>query len=161
MRSRGFKLLIIFSLFCSACFLPSKTDTSHGCVTEEPNRNEIVGTWIADKAALEDMRSRGNYDPSVIPKLIFHEDGKLEALNMPDWWLNGFGKSNEGFESSLGTWKFFRYKESCVQVSLNLQIVSTNMDLSKSRFNQEPKYIMTKYIGDPDSADLMVFVKEK
>lgn len=161
MKNWNFNLILIFSLFSSACFLPSKTGISHGCIKEEPNRNEIVGTWIADKATLNDIKERGKYTPLVIPKLVFYEDGKLEAVNMPDWWLDGFGKSNQRFESSLGSWRFFRYKESCVEVSLDLQIVRTNIDLSKSRFNQEPKYIMTKYIGDPDSGNLMVFVKEK
>lgn len=165
MKIISFKLLIIFLLFSSACVLnlPSKTDFSYGCITEEPDRNEIVGTWIADKSTLEDMQGRGLYSPSVIPKLIFHENGEVEAIEMPDWWLTDSGESYRSFEPPFsGNWKFYRYKdESCFGVNLNLSPVSTNMSLGKNRFSQNPKYTMTKYIGDADEDHLMVFVKEK
>ena len=164
MKVINLQLLIIFSLFSSACVvnLPSKTDISYGCISAEPGKNEVVGTWVADKSTLEDMATRGEYDWSVIPKLILHEDGKLEAINMPDWWSDGSGKSYRSFEPSFtGTWKFSKYKDSsCLEIVLNLPTATMNMSLGKSRFGQEPKYVITKYIGDPDLGDIMVFVRE-
>lgn len=161
MKNLSLKLLIIFSMFSAACFLPRENFVSHGCITDEPNKSEIVGTYIADETALKRMESRGYYNPAVIPKLIFHEDGRLDVVNMPDWWSSSFGDSNRSIEPlSSGSWQFFSYQNGCVEVLFNLPQSNPTMDLLKSRFNQNPKYIMTRYIGDPDSGNRIIFVKE-
>ena len=160
MKSLSFKLLIIFSMFSAACFLPRGNFVSHGCITDEPNKSEIVGTYIADEDTLKRMEIRGLHNPAVTPKLIFHEDGKLDAVNMPDWWVSN-GESNKSVEPlSSGHWQFFSYQNGCLEVLLDLPLMTPTMNLLKSRFDQHPKYVMTRYIGDPDSGNLMVFVKE-
>ena len=161
MKYFGFIFLTACFLLSSSCFMSPKGHLFYGCIDKDPDKNEIVGTWIADKETLKDMSARGSYTSFMMQKLIFHENGKLEMLDLPDWWNKGDGKSFQGFESYEGNWEFSRQGASCAEVNIHYLSNFTNLNFLESRFGAEPKYIITKYIGDPDSDNMTTFVKEK
>ncbi len=71
---------------------------------ERPDERELVGGWRPTKKTLQFIRTHGNY--SEVPhKIGLYADHTITVKNMPDWWTNGFGKSNGDFDSFTGTWK--------------------------------------------------------
>lgn len=154
-------LLVIGGLCSAACHVPvGEFFNSYGCVSTEPNKDELVGVWIPDEATLEDIRTRGKYNPTVSTKLMLRADGSFEMENMPDWWKNGFGESSGGFESNSGAWKLSGAGGACWRIDLKVSNVGTSVGLLEHRFGGQPRYVIAIILGDPDSGEKMIFVKQ-
>ncbi len=149
------------SVICiSSCVIPlDRVFSRYGLTFTEPNKDEIVGVWVADEATLKDMRERGKYLVNVPPKFIFQADGNFKMENMPDWWKDGFGESRGGFETNSGTWKL-RKSNCCWGIDLQFPNLYTGVGLLEHRFNGQPKFLVEVVLGDPDSGNEMTFVKQ-
>lgn len=150
-RAIVLRILVAFSLiFLTGC--------SGGYVTDKPDKSDIVGDWIPDEATLRDMRERGGYRNVGLTKLTFREDGTFDLMNMPDWWRNGFGEPHGGFENASGTWELVNYGGHW-EIGLYLPYLYTNVGLIKGRSGQSKVYGIEVILGDPDSRNEMIFVR--
>jgi hypothetical protein len=145
------------SLIAVGCRLPTLNQLNS--TRNEPNRTEIVGTWVPDEASLRAMHEKGGYDISVQPKLALNNDGSFELANMPDWWSDVFGKSSKEFESYSGNWMISKSTQVYV---IELRPVSgTRLG---TRFGdlvgQSPPYRIDFVIGDADENNSMTFIRK-
>ena len=153
-------LLVLSGLFSAACNIPlGNLLSSYGCVSAQPNKEDIVGVWMPNEATVEDIRTRGRYNPTVTTKLDFRSDGSFGMQNMPDWWKNGFGESYGSFESNSGTWKLSNVSGTCWQIDLTFPNLGTGVGLLEHRFSGRPRYVIEVILGDPDSGEEMIFVR--
>ncbi len=82
--------------------------------------------------------------------------------NMPDWVLNLTGYSSGQFDSGAGTWKiiFSRQTDSWViDIDLVLNGKTGGGYRSLYLLGNQPPYAIFDWVGDPDSADAMIFEK--
>jgi hypothetical protein len=146
----GFLLLSLWS----ACRVPSLDELNQ--TRKEPNKSDLLGTWVLGKSSLRSMQSEGGYDVSNRPKLILKADDTFELVNMPDWWNKGLGKSNKAFQDYSGGWGLSKYGNTgfwTVYLRFSSQTRSANL------LGQNPPYRMEFIIGDPDSNVSMIFEK--
>lgn len=124
--------------------------------TNKPNINDLSGVWVPDKATLKDMAERGRYDTTLQTKLILHASGNLELVNMPDWWENMSGESGRRLHSYSGTWEIAKSREYW-EIAIFSSIMQTRLGL----LGNQPPYKIGTYLGDPDSGNEMIFVKQE
>jgi hypothetical protein len=122
----------------------------------EPPRSELIGTWMVTPDALRRMRDVGGYAIST-HSLTLHDDGKLEYVNLPDWWQD-FGDSHQQLFSGTGQWRLVNNLNSRgyweVEVSLHGWMTNTIV-IAQNRSG----YYLYAVIGDPDSGHTMMFEK--
>ena len=147
LRRRVAVTVLVTSLL-SACFLSPPP-------TNKPDVNDLSGVWIPDKATLEDMAERGGYDTTRQTKLILHADGKLELVNMPDWLEKSDGESRHGLHSYTGSWEVTKSEKDWL-----LAISYSKKGTFFSIYGNKPPYKTGTYLGDPDSGNMMIFVKQ-
>ena len=95
-------LVPIVALFIS-CNVPlGELFSPYQCVTRHAQSIDVVGVWVPDQATRDDTHIRGRYPASVQLHLHLKEDGKFEMMEMPDWWMDGFGDSHGGYKSGGG-----------------------------------------------------------
>jgi hypothetical protein len=155
-----------FDLLCGAILSCALVLSSLGCrvptlgqlnyTSKEPNKTDLLGTWVPDKDSLGEMESRGGYDISVQPKLILKADGNFDLGNMPDWWDNGFGRSNKSVRDYSGSWTLSTYGNTGVW---RIDLKSSLQTRSANLIGQRPPYRIEFIIGDPDSNTSMIFEK--
>lgn len=164
------RLLIIVFLFCvtlsAACNVPvGELLTTYGCANEA-KRDNIIGTWVPDRATLKEIQERGKYNSAVSPKIIFRESGSFELNDMPNWVWNHDDKPNGGFKSLSGEWSISS-PDGCAEIGLRHPDLSTDsgattmsrLTLLQRRIHREPIFIIEIILGDPDSGDEMIFVR--
>ena len=122
----------------------------------QPNRADLVGTWVPTSATLEDMRDRGGY-PISKHELVLLDDGSFSMLNMPDWWSDGFGRSRKGFESGSGTWSISQQGSWCVYLVFKSPITRSGYGVSLNLRRQKPPYLIHIFLGDPDEWQAILF----
>lgn len=144
-------LLVSLSL---ACRLPTSDQLNR--TRKEPNKIDLLGTWVPDRSSLQAMESEGGYDASVQPKLILRADDTFELVNMPDWWDNGFGKSRKRFQDYSGAWGLSKYGNTGFW---DVDLKSASQTRSVNLIGQSPPYRIEFIIGDPDSNVSMIFEK--
>jgi len=136
---------------CVACRTPTLNQLNY--TRQEPNKSDLVGTWVPDQASLRTMGAKGGYDTSVQPKLVLKSDGTFELLNMPDWWSSRFGESGKAFESYSGSWTVSKFSK--------VWAVALRPVASGTRFlnliGQSPPYQIDFIIGDADENNSMIF----
>jgi len=151
----GYALIVSGILFFSACtgdpYLSSYTSS-------KPNEGDMIGTWTPNSATLKDMSQRGGYDTSKsIPKLIVRADGRIDLLDMPDWWLDPFGRSSHTIRSDFGTWKLKQHGDKAWwELSLDLRDQGGRIVQLRG---ERPPYSIHFTLGDPDEGDAMVFLR--
>ena len=145
LRSRV-TITILIALLLTGCFRSVKN---------KPSVIDLSGVWVPDKSTLRDMAERGGYDTALQTKLILRANGNLELVNMPDWWESISGESRRGLHSYTGSWKVIKSEE-----NWELAIYSSAMTTSFMILGNEPPYKVGKYLGDPDSGNTMIFVKQ-
>lgn len=145
--------IIIVTLSFSSCRF---NFYSQGCTAAEPNRSNLIGTWMPNHTTLKDMRERGGYDTSVSTKLVLMENGGLEIVNMPDWWEEPFGTSRKGMASYSGSWAIYS-DQPCWSIAVKYSNVATYLNL----IGNKPPYQIEVILGDPDSGNEMIFVKQE
>ena len=162
--SRSKSLLLGLTLAVSlltSCNVPiGRAFRRYQPLSEEPDRAEIVGTWVPDPATVEDMGGRGGYDVTVPTSLILRVDGTFEMVNMPDWWNSGVGRSYKGFSSTSGRWDL-RHDRGHWSVGLTYFGGTGSVNLVEHRFRDKPRYYIEFILGDPDSGEAMIFVPKE
>ena len=146
----GFLLLSLWL----ACRVPSLDQLDH--TRKEPNKIDLLGTWVLGKSSLRSMQSEGGYDASIQPKLILKADDTFELVNMPDWWDNGSGKSHKAFQDYSGAWELSKYGNTDFW---NVYLRVSSKTRSANLLGQNPPYRIEFVIGDPDSNVSMIFEK--
>jgi hypothetical protein len=124
--------------------------------TQKPPRKEdLTGVWTPDRDTLSVLERVGGYKITTDIRIVLHSDGKLEILNMPDWWgVNGSGESRKGFRSSSGTWEITQ-RNNYVTIGIDYSDGYTELDL----LNDSPPYKIELIVGDPDQHRSMVFIR--
>jgi hypothetical protein len=145
----------IFIIAVFLCFACGCNPGAPGYTTEEPNKNDLVGTWTPDQATLEDMKKRGGYDITKVTMLVIKSDGSLEIINMPDWWEAPFGDSQGRMGSHSGSWSIYN-DSMCWTVAIKYSDRASFLNL----IGNKPPYKMEIILGDPDSGHSMIFVKQ-
>jgi len=126
---------------------------------EKPNRTDVIGTWVPTAATINDLKQRGAY---VISKheLVLRADVTFAMVNMPDWWIDGFGQSKKTFESGSGKWQFYQdhnpWTVWAIELDFPQRVVPNAIHLQR----QKPPYLIHITVGDPDSGRYMLFQKE-
>ena len=154
--SYNIKMPIIFIMVVTWGLLACRSNYgAPGYTTVEPNKNDLVGTWVPNQGTLEDMKKRGGYDISTVTNLVLKRDGSLEIANMPDWWESPFGASQKTMASHSGSWDL--YSDSpCWVVAIKYSDRASFLSL----LGNEPPYKMEIILGDPDSGHSMIFIKQ-
>jgi len=153
--SSSIKASIIFFMaayFFSACRINLG---SPGYTTVEPNKSDLVGTWIPDKATLEDMKERGGYDTLIPTRLVLKSDGSLEIANIPDWWEIPAGTSRRGMASYSGSWSLYN-DQPCWTIAVKYSNSAGFLNL----LGNKPPHKIEIILGDPDSGHNMIFIKQ-
>lgn len=130
---------------------------SHSYPRRKPDRGDLVGTWIPNARTIEDMRDRGGYDVArAKTKLVLRDDDSFEAVDMPDWWNDGFGRSSQSFQSFAGTWKLI---PNANERGWGIQLVMVSLDRTQAinLLGDERPYSIYIVVGDPDRDDSMSF----
>lgn len=145
-------ITILIALLLTGCFRSVEFSPQP---KNKPNVNDLSGVWVPDKATLRDMAERGEYDTALQTKVILHANGNLELVNMPDWWESMSGESGRELHSYTGSWEITKSGE-----YWKLAIYSSVMNTSFMILGNEPPYKTGTYLGDPDSGNIMIFVKQ-
>lgn len=132
----------------------------------EPDPSKITGTWVATAASIEMMKREGGYAPRT-PTWTFRDDGTFAMEDMPDWWLAPFGQSHQRFGSGTGRWKAYESRNDWGndwEIMVDFQSLSGYPDGLGTTLNLDafqPDYVISVYIGDPDSGRVMEFMRLK
>ncbi len=137
---------------------------SAGCISlpqnytrTEPDREQLVGTWVPDQATLRDLRERGGYDTTATIQVTLERDGSFQITNMPDWWDDSFGRSYKSFNSYFGKWEILHPQGAGIwQIMFEDSRYRRPVDL----LNNTPPYRLYFIVGDPDEDRGMTFVKK-
>jgi hypothetical protein len=122
----------------------------------KPQESDLIGTYEPDSKTQKLILKDGGYS-SAKCQIKLNADGKIEFVNMPDWWENGFGESHKKLISTNGTWHIEK-------VDKYWQIVwehENTLDLGLHLISQKPPYKIHIYVGDPDSGCFMIFERTK
>lgn len=123
----------------------------------KPKEINLIGTWKATPAALDDMHNLGHYD-YVTPRIIILSDHTFTMKNIPDWVFTASGTSYKKLISGSGRWELTPPDES--DGGYRGWGISF---LPKYRWGmlmgKEPPYSLQFPLGEPDSGDVMEFEK--
>jgi hypothetical protein len=75
----------------------------------QPKANDLVGTYLPDRATTDLVAREGRYRP-LPASITLGEGGALTITNIPDWWNTSFGDSQGGFDSGRGEWSVVRHQ---------------------------------------------------
>jgi hypothetical protein len=118
----------------------------------KPKESDLIGTYEPDAKTQKLILGDGGYS-SAKCQIKLNADGKIEFVDMPDWWQNSFGESHKKLISTNGVWHVDKNND-------YWQIVweqNNILDLSLQLMGQKPPYKIHIYIGDPDSDRFMIF----
>ncbi|MFL6375245.1 MAG: hypothetical protein ACJ73D_11310 [Pyrinomonadaceae bacterium] len=146
-------------LLCTlACNIPlGEIFSRYGSVGADFDEKQVVGVWLPNEATLRFIREEGKYGPNIHPRMQFMDDYTFRLDGMPDWWLDGFGRSSQGAHLYTGKWKISK-EESCID--LQMSDLSTRIGIREHKLGGSPKYVIEVFIGDPDSGNSMIFLKQ-
>ena len=130
----------------------------------KPLEASIAGTYVPTQKTLTMMREKGHY-PQVQSSIVLRLDGRLILTNIPDWWLDGFGKSKGGFDSGEGRWSLDNaqgFWELILDVDSARNFSSQDhnprgIGTAIAVINEKPPYLLHLTVGDPDMGDAMQF----
>ncbi len=168
-------VLAALAFTVTTCLICSLSLTDPNLPQSMPRDEDVVGRWTPSEFSLQKMAEQGGY-PLSVHEIVFEPDGAFSIVNMPDWWLNRFGESTGGFYSGQGTWKIAQWQRGRWVIEVRFTSLhahdqtvfptpdpwdptgpqdglTTFFDLS----GRQPPYTIVIYIGDPDSADVIVF----
>ena len=143
-----------------ACNVPTDEYIGqHRLVTNRPDENDLIGTWVIDGPTIEDMRTEGGYDVSRPTSLTLRHDHSFEMTNMPDWYRNGFGESGHTLLNLSGQWSLDNADGGYWSVGLKAAEFAPRMQIREPRYASQPRYVLHIVISDPDSGHFMRFIK--
>ena len=157
-------LILLLSISNLMCLVSARDyDQDHFFTKTKPDKKQLVGKYVPTEDTLSLIRDEGQYEITD-SSITLYPDGSFEVTNMPDWWLPnnaGYGKSNGGFDSGLGSWKISSFS-GLWEITLNFEsgifnsrnnISSVTLDLG----GQQRPYSIWAYVGDPDRGRVMIF----
>jgi hypothetical protein len=152
---RRFKPLLLcwLGLLIAGC-TPPNLDTLDYPETM-PSIADVAGFYLPTPETQKDIVDRGGY-PKRDASILFAADGTLTLLNIPDWWLDAFGKPGGKFINEKGTWKIEKQQDFYV-VNINFPGDSNTIFLN----GHNPPYFLNLDLGDPDSGKAMIFARQK
>ena len=119
-----------------------------------PKESDLIGTYEPDAKTQKLILREGGY-PSANCQIKVNADGKIELIDMPDWWENGFGESHKKLISTGGMWKLEN-----VQNRWGISWESDNITHGVNLLGRKPPYQIHIYVGDPDSDRFMIFERK-
>ena len=124
-----------------------------------PNEADLIGKWVPDEATLKNMRDKGRYNTNKTrTSLTLYSDGSFEMVDMPDWWRDPFGKPHGVLQSDSGYWKL---KEHSPGSWWEIDFDFPKWGGTTTALRREtPPFIIHFTLGDADSGDAMVFVRQ-
>ena len=143
---------LAFSVACACPF----TDVARHFTQDKPTDADLVGGYLPTASTLRFIRDEGGYE-EVDTSIILSLDGSFEIVNMPDWWVGGWGVSGGGFHSGEGEWETAK-----VQDWWKLWLFFTSEDppvgaRSVDIAGDAPPYELWVCVGDPDDGNYMIF----
>ena len=124
----------------------------------KPSESDILGTWRPTAETLQDIRGRGRYSAGE-PALVFHADHSFDMRDMPDWWLDGFGRSHGKLETGSGRWELAS-ADNIWQVWV-VRLHFPSFETSVHLYHQHAPFLIFVRVGDPDIGDAMFFERSK
>ncbi len=135
--------------------------------TNQPNPDDLVGTYVPDPATAEFIARKGRY-PQLPASITLGAGGALAITNIPDWWLAEFGKPGGGFDTGRGTWSVDQHQR---WWAVGVHFQSTEQFASRQHraesfgtsfmlVGELPPYKLHLTIGDPDEGRAMLFARE-
>jgi hypothetical protein len=122
----------------------------------EPAAADLAGLYRPTDATRSFIAKDGQY-PAKDISIVLEPKGTVQLRNIPDWWQNGFGKSNGGFDSWTGTWSTWkRPSRDWWELSLVLSDPG-GFGTSVELIGQQAPYRIALVVGDPDSGREMQF----
>jgi hypothetical protein len=152
----GIWFLLSLMLVLSGCMNNGVEWSELSFTRKKPNPADLIGTWVPTEQTIKDLRKDGNYTISR-HELIFRAEGAFTMVNMPDWWSNGFGNSNRGFESGSGTWKLFQDHDPWTVWAIELDFPTSSVPNAVHLQRQKPPYLLHISVGDSDSGRYMLY----
>ena len=152
-------IITLIILYLAGCTSPINW-TEFTFTKNKPEKIDLIGNWSPTKKTLNDMKDRGGYNISK-HEINLKADGGFKMVNMPDWWIDGFGESKKMFQSGSGNWKIEKDGKFWI-IGLHFRIFSgkekgfwTPVFLRR----QKPPYQLYFTLGDPDTERGMIFEK--
>jgi hypothetical protein len=118
----------------------------------KPKESDLIGIYEPDANTKKLILQDGGYS-SADCQIKLNADGKIELINMPDWWTNGFGESHRKLISSDGVWKLANSGNGW---GINREIGNV-IDGGFNLLGEKPPYKIHIYVGDTDSDRFMIF----
>ena len=98
----GASLTMFFVAFCGLWEIVSPFTPPSPWL--KPAKEDIVGIWEISDDSKRFMQDEGGYEITS-HTLEFTDTGNFTMTNMLDWWRNGWGFSNEQYDSGRGIWE--------------------------------------------------------
>lgn len=158
--------LCLCSLLLSGCMHEANPDDY---TTGTPKIEDLVGTYVPDQHTTELLKATGKY-PKAESSITLKENGQIEMVNVPDWWLTSFTETKGRFDSGTGKWTLDKPKNYCLLVvSFNTQSgqfsssVTTrgNVTAMLSLVGQKPPFMLEMSIAEPNADVAMKYQKVK
>jgi hypothetical protein len=159
MCAKGVCVVAMFALL-SGC--PVNLDTAD-YPTVRPKDADVAGTYKPTPAAAKYIQQVGKY-PAADISIVLAADGKATIMNIPDWWMDGFGQPHGKFDTGQGKWRLEK-PQSYWELELNWRSTSASgahsgAETSLDLVGKQPPYLIRMWLGDPDSGHTMEFVRE-
>ena len=90
---------------------------------------------------------------------FFVRDHSFDMRDMPDWWLDGFGRSHGKLETGSGRWELAS-ADSIWQVWV-VRLHFPSFETSVHLYHQHAPFLIFVRVGDPDIGDAMFFERSK
>lgn len=135
-----------------------------------PEPKDLAGVYYPTKRSVRFIK-RAKYSSIPEISIMLHENGSFEMKNIPDMWLNKFGKAKGNFDSAAGTWEldcreYGRIKHWGIVLDFTDVTAITSRTTDHGFYysmlslkNQKPPYIIHMIIGDPDNEDALEFYR--
>ena len=129
----------------------------------KPEIGEFSGDYYPTEATLKLITEIGKYNIRD-SKITLSPDGSFEVLDMPDWWLIAYEKESGGFLSGKGEWTFSQQPDWWEVVFTFKNVSSSTLPYYQKGFGawvsisgEESPYSLLFFIGNPDTARVMIF----
>ena len=112
--------------------------------TREPNREQLVGTWLATEETLNRLR----LPPQSLPRLEIGEDGSIVMKGVPTGWRDGSLEVGATVEDFAGQWSLQRHQDAWWGLSIR-QSEWACYGCLMVMHDKAPHRLVLRY-GDPD-----------
>lgn len=160
---RSLLTILLLLLVPTSCHIPlDEAVGPYRTVENRPDHADLVGTWTIDQPTIKFMKSRGSFDGSRPTKLVLKHDGSFVLSRMPDWSPNGGIESLGALKDLEGRWNLYEIN-SCWTINLHdaTNQWTPQLWLREPRYRSTPKYLLQIIIGDPDSRESMIFLRDR